>query len=81
MTSALDGVLPADRIVEGDDYSHDLRATWAVNDQIEFRAGVLNITDKEPPQLPETYTGTSSATVGLYDNRGRFFFVGASLKY
>jgi iron complex outermembrane receptor protein len=65
----------------GDYYSHDLRGTWAFNDKMEFRAGVLNITDKEPPQLPETYTGTTSPSVGLYDNRGRFFYMGASLKY
>jgi outer membrane receptor protein involved in Fe transport len=65
----------------GDYFSHDLRATWAFNDQIDLRAGVLNLTDKKPQQLPETYTGASSAGAGLYDNRGRFFFVGASLKY
>ncbi|HEY3697128.1 TonB-dependent receptor plug domain-containing protein [Phenylobacterium sp.] len=65
----------------GDYYSHDVRATYAFNDQINMRAGVLNVTDKEPPQLPETYTGASSAGAGLYDNRGRFFYVGATFKY
>ena len=42
---------------------------------------VLNVTDKAPPGLPETYSGTGSAGAGLYDNRGRFFYVGASFKY
>jgi iron complex outermembrane receptor protein len=65
----------------GDYYSHDVRANYAFNDQINMRAGVLNVTDKEPPLLPETYTGTSSAGAGLYDNRGRFFYVGATFKY
>ena len=48
---------------------------------IILSGGPESVTDKEPPQLPETYTGTSSAGAGLYDNRGRFFYVGATFRY
>jgi iron complex outermembrane receptor protein len=48
---------------------------------VSVRGGILNVGDETPPLLPETYTGTSSAGAGLYDNRGRFFYVGATFKY
>jgi iron complex outermembrane receptor protein len=64
-----------------DYYRHDLRASFDVNDKVNVRGGVLNLLDETPPLLPETYTGTSSAGAGLYDNRGRFFYVGATLRY
>lgn len=64
----------------GDYYNHDLRVSYKLNDQIGLRAGVLNITDETPPYLPETYTGTGTGS-STFDNRGRFFFVGASLHY
>jgi outer membrane receptor protein involved in Fe transport len=64
----------------GDYYEHDLRAVYRLNDQIELRGGVLNITDQYPPYLPETYTGTTTGA-SSFDNRGRFFFVGATLRY
>lgn len=64
----------------GDYYNHDLRVSYKLNDQVGLRAGVLNITDETPPYLPETYTGTGTGS-STFDNRGRFFFVGASLHY
>jgi outer membrane receptor protein involved in Fe transport len=64
-----------------DYYRHDLRASVDVNEKVNVRAGVLNLTDETPVLLPETYTGTGSAGAGLYDNRGRYFYVGATLKY
>jgi len=68
----------------GDYYRHDLRASYDLNEKINLRAGLLNATNETPPLLPETYTGTGSgsgAGAGLYDNRGRFFYVGATFKY
>jgi iron complex outermembrane receptor protein len=62
-------------------YRHDVRAAFDVNDKVSVRTGILNVGDETPPLLPETYTGTLSAGAGLYDNRGRFFYVGATFKY
>ncbi|MBL8771512.1 MAG: TonB-dependent receptor [Phenylobacterium sp.] len=64
----------------GDYFRHDLRATYRMNDDIVFRAGVINLFDREPPGLPETYNGTGLGA-SQYDNRGRFFFVGANLNF
>ncbi|ATQ44276.1 TonB-dependent receptor plug domain-containing protein [Caulobacter mirabilis] len=64
-----------------DDYfTHDLRMTYRMNDDVSFRAGVVNFTDEQPPYLPETFTGTGTGA-SSYDNRGRFFFVGATVSY
>jgi iron complex outermembrane receptor protein len=64
-----------------DYYRHDLRGSFDFNEKVNLRAGVLNLTDETPALLPETYTGTSSPGAGLYDNRGRYFYVGATVKY
>lgn len=61
-------------------FKHDVRASYAVNDMIAVRGGVLNLSDERPPYLPEVYTGTGTGS-SQYDNRGRFFYVGATLRY
>ena len=52
---------------------HDIRAGYDFGDALNLYAGVNNVTDKPPP-LGLTTTGAGS---GIYDARGRFFFVGA----
>ncbi|MCW5760975.1 MAG: TonB-dependent receptor, partial [Phenylobacterium sp.] len=64
----------------GDYFRHDIRATYAYNDDITFRAGVINLFDRYPPALPETFTGTGTGS-SQYDNRGRYFFIGANLNF
>lgn len=64
----------------GDYYNHDLKATYKVNDEITVRGGVLNITNENPPELPETFDGRGTGS-STFDNRGRFFYVGATLRY
>lgn len=64
----------------GDYFRHDLRVGYEFRDGIRLRAGVLNITDKFPPNLPETATGTTTGASN-YDNRGRFFYVGANMSF
>jgi iron complex outermembrane receptor protein len=64
----------------GDYYTHDLRVRYVHSDALSLRAGVLNLTDEYPPYLPETFAGTGTGS-SQYDNRGRFFYVGASFKY
>ncbi|RAK65513.1 TonB-dependent receptor plug domain-containing protein [Phenylobacterium kunshanense] len=64
----------------GDYWRHDLRVTYKIRDEITMRAGVINVFDRHPPALPETYTGTGIGS-SQYDNRGRFFFVGAGMRF
>ena len=64
----------------GDYFRHDIRATYKFNDDITFRAGVINLFDKYPPAVPETFTGTGTGS-SQYDNRGRYFFVGANMDF
>ncbi|MDB5475924.1 MAG: hypothetical protein JWP49_1435 [Phenylobacterium sp.] len=64
----------------GNYYEYDLRGHYRVNDQVELRAGVLNLTDKYPPYLPETFTGTGTGS-STFSNSGRYFYLGATLRY
>lgn len=64
----------------GDHWTHDLRVSYQLNDQVRLRAGVINVTDEYPPYLPETFAGTGTGSSN-YDNRGRFFFVGAGFTF
>jgi outer membrane receptor protein involved in Fe transport len=64
----------------GDYWRHDLRVSYQLTDQIRVRGGVLNLFDEYPPELPEVYTGTGVGSSN-YDNRGRFFFVGANMEF
>jgi iron complex outermembrane receptor protein len=64
----------------GDYYEHDLRGTYKLNDQVNLRAGVLNITNEYPPYLPETFAGTGTGS-SSFSNIGRYFYLGATLRY
>ncbi|WP_373488389.1 hypothetical protein, partial [Blastomonas sp.] len=56
---------------------HNIRAAVDVTDQFRFYGGVDNLTDRQPP-LGLDGTGFGS---GIYDNVGRFFYVGAEAKF
>jgi iron complex outermembrane receptor protein len=64
----------------GDYFRHDIRATYKFNDQISFRGGVINLFDRYPPALPETFSGTGAGS-STFDNRGRYFFIGANMNF
>jgi outer membrane receptor protein involved in Fe transport len=64
----------------GDYFRHDIRGTYKLNDDITFRAGVINLFDKYPPRVPETFTGTGTGS-SQYDNRGRYFFAGVNMNF
>jgi outer membrane receptor protein involved in Fe transport len=64
----------------GDYFRHDIRATYKLNDDTTFRAGIVNLFDKHPPALPETFAGTGAGS-SQYDNAGRYFFIGANLNF
>jgi len=64
----------------------DLSATWQVRGNLEIRAGVNNIFDRDPPIVdsniagPGTF-GNGNTYPGVYDSLGREFFVGATMKF
>lgn len=64
----------------GDYYNHDVKVRYKLNDQIDVRAGILNVTNEHPPMLPETYQGIGTGS-SSFDNRGRFFYMGATFRY
>ncbi len=68
-----------DPYMTGTYYEHDLRASYKLRDDIDVRGGILNVTDKYPPYLPETFAGTGTGSSN-FDNRGRFFFVGVTYR-
>ena len=57
-------------------FYHALRATVDVNDQFRFYGGIDNLTDEKPP-FGLLGNGDGDA---VYDNIGRFMYVGASVK-
>jgi outer membrane receptor protein involved in Fe transport len=64
----------------GDYFRHDARVTYKYNDDITLRAGVINVFDKNPPYIPEVFTGTGTGS-SQYDNRGRYYFVGVNMNF
>jgi outer membrane receptor protein involved in Fe transport len=64
----------------GDYWSHDLRATYRWNDSLSFRAGILNLFNEHPPIIPEVGNATGNST-STYDNRGRWYFLGANYSF
>jgi iron complex outermembrane receptor protein len=58
-------------------YSYlDLSAIWAVTRQLQVRAGVSNVFDKDPPIIPSDVTLVGPNTFPAYDILGRNIFIG-----
>ncbi|HEX4023856.1 MAG TPA: TonB-dependent receptor, partial [Steroidobacteraceae bacterium] len=64
-------------------YSYfDLSAIWPLMRQLQLRAGVNNIFDKDPPILGDEITGVGSAnTYPAYDILGREIFMAFTAKF
>ena len=58
---------------------NDLYASFDVNDSLRFYGGVNNLFDVDPPFSRETFQGTGRGA--LFDNIGRYFFLGASANF
>ncbi len=65
----------------------DITAVWHVWENVELRAGVNNVFDKNPPILDSNTFGISSPPFGngntypgVYDPLGRMIFVGGTVK-
>ncbi len=56
---------------------YDLVGRYALNDRFDFRAGVTNLTDKQPPE----FGGPAATSTSAYDIIGRRFFVGVTAKF
>jgi outer membrane receptor protein involved in Fe transport len=62
----------------------DLATTVTVTKQLQFRAGVNNLTDKSPPVIASgilTSFGNGNTYPGVYDPLGRTMFFGATLTF
>ncbi|MBJ7408915.1 MAG: TonB-dependent receptor [Phenylobacterium sp.] len=66
----------------GDYYRHDMRVSYKYSDELSLRAGIINVFDRYPPKISDNqiFTGTGVGA-SQYDNRGRFFFVGANMNF
>jgi iron complex outermembrane receptor protein len=64
-------------------YSYlDLAAVWPVWHDVQIRAGVNNVLDKDPPIVPTDITGTGSAnSYPTFDILGREIFVSFTAKF
>lgn len=63
--------------------THDIRAEYRF-DKFSVFAGVNNFTNEEPPQTPFTWTGTSLSSGfngSIYNNLGRYVYVGVNAKF
>lgn len=58
---------------------HDLTASYRWNDSLRLSAGVNNAFDEEPPFSRETVRGDKRGV--LFDNIGRYFFVGLTTSF
>ncbi|PZN98873.1 MAG: hypothetical protein DCF29_19810 [Alphaproteobacteria bacterium] len=58
---------------------HDVSASYNFNDSVEIFGGVRNLADEEPPVFDNANDGNTDPNT--FDVVGRYFFVGARLKY
>ena len=60
----------------------DLSGTWQATETIMLRAGVNNVFDKEPPLTSDSGAGFGNGNTfpGVYDARGRYWFLGFSVR-
>jgi outer membrane receptor protein involved in Fe transport len=63
----------------------DLFTKYDINDNMEFRLGVNNLLDQDPPTVGNDYGGTTENSgntfPATYDPLGRSFFVGVNLRF
>ncbi|WP_292225764.1 TonB-dependent receptor [Brevundimonas sp.] len=58
---------------------HDVSARYSFNDNVEIFGGIRNLADKKPPVFDNANDGNTDPNT--FDVVGRYFFVGARLKY
>ncbi|MGA0607840.1 TonB-dependent receptor domain-containing protein [Phenylobacterium sp. VNQ135] len=55
----------------------DLNGRYRLRENIEFRAGVLNLADTQPPE----WTGEGATDFAIYDVLGRRYYAGVNIKF
>lgn len=60
----------------------DLAGTWQATEHLMLRAGVNNVFDKEPPLTGDSGAGFGNGNTfpGVYDAKGRYWFMGLSIR-
>ncbi|MBB3925386.1 outer membrane receptor protein involved in Fe transport [Sphingobium jiangsuense] len=83
----LNGADPADYVVpviKARSY-FDLSSTFDIEGGFQLRGGINNLFDKKPPIVGNDYGGTAENSgntfPATYDPLGRYFFIGASVKF
>lgn len=78
----------ADELGDGpDDISSesyfDLAATWYARENLNFRLGINNVLDEEPPIIGNAPSGVGNGNTfpGTYDALGRYIFAGVSVTF
>ena len=65
-----------------DSYSlWDLTGSWEINDNLNLRAGVLNLFDEEPPFSNQAYFFIAGYDPTYTDPRGRSYYLGVDYKF
>jgi iron complex outermembrane receptor protein len=62
----------------------DLAATWKLVDSVEFRAGINNIFDRDPPVIAAgllSSFGNGNTYPGVYDPMGRLVYFGMTVEF
>lgn len=73
--------LPADQLkVKGEAYV-DLSASYKITDNIELYGKVDNLLDNSPPVLPNNIVQPTVANSQMYDKIGRYYVIGARLRF
>ncbi|MEP7221455.1 MAG: TonB-dependent receptor [Novosphingobium sp.] len=64
-------------------FYHSVKVDFEVNEKFDFYVGVDNIMDKTVPYdlLGAGSTSSGGAASRIYDNKGRFFYAGATAKF
>ena len=59
----------------------DLTGSWEINDNLNLRAGVLNLFDEEPPFSNQAYFFIAGYDPTYPDPRGRSYYLGVDYKF
>lgn len=59
----------------------DLNARYALTDAVELRAGIVNLTDKDPPIVSIDANGQAQTNATTYDIIGRRYFVNLKVRF
>ena len=67
----------------GDYFLANLQAGYKVTDKIRVFAGIDNVFDRQPPNLPDTRAGGAGSFVGaeIFPVTGRYFYTGARIGF